>query len=201
MSKKTLATIKKSKNDAIIQVKDNQLSLSKKLTKIINSQKPTGTDTTIEKNRNRIETRVVESFILPPYNYFNFKKNYSWNGWNQYITSVIKVTRTTETYDYKINKYATSEDTSLYIATYADNAKAYANQIRNHWSIENSNHYVRDQSLLEDASRIRKNPQSFATLRSFALNILRFNKESNIRTTLYKNCCDLDRLLKYSRLF
>lgn len=201
MSKKTLAAIKKSKNDAIIQVKDNQPSLSKKLTKVINSQKPTEIDTTIEKNRNRIETRIVESFILPIYSYFDFKKNYAWDGWNQYITSVIKVTRITETYDYKTNKYATTIDTSLYIATYADNVKAYANQIRNHWAIENSNHYVRDQSLLEDDSRIRKNPQSFATLRSFALNILRFNKENNIRTALYKNCCDLDRLLKYIWLF
>lgn len=201
MSKKTLAAIKKSKNNAIIQLKDNQRILFKKLNKIISSQKPTDMDTTIEKNRNRIETRTVESFMLPTYNYFDFKKNYAWDGWNPYITSVIKVTRTVETYDYATKKYATSADTSLHIATYADNAKAYANQIRNHWLIENSNHYVRDQSLSEDSSRIRKNPQSFATLRSFVLNILRFNKETNIRTTLYKNCCDLDRLLKYSWLF
>jgi len=39
-----------------------------------------------------------------------------------------------------------------------------------HWLVENSNHYVRDVTMLEDSSRIRINAHIFAKLRSFALN-------------------------------
>jgi hypothetical protein len=39
---------------------------------------------------------------------------------------------------------------------------------------------VRDTRLDEDASRILRNPGIFALLRSFALNLLRFNQVDNI---------------------
>jgi len=46
---------------------------------------------------------------------------------------------------------------------------------RNHWSIENGVHWVRDVTFDEDRSRIRKNggPQVMATLRNLAISILR----------------------------
>ncbi len=52
--------------------------------------------------------------------------------------------------------------------------------IRAHWGIENRLHHVRDTRLDEDASRILRNPGIFALLRSFALNLLRFNQVGNI---------------------
>ena len=69
--------------------------------------------------------------------------------------------------------------------------------VRGHWGIENRNHYVRDCSLGEDASRIRHKPGIFARLRSFALNILRANGVSNVSEALYTNALSLDRLLAY----
>ena len=72
--------------------------------------------------------------------------------------------------------------------------------IRNHWGIENRLHYVRDVTLKEDASRIRRNPGIFALLRSFALNLLRFNGITNISLGLYDNALDFDRLLTYKGL-
>ena len=45
--------------------------------------------------------------------------------------------------------------------------------IRAHWRIENGSHYVRDTAFAEDASRIRKNPDIAARLRSFAYNLIR----------------------------
>lgn len=57
--------------------------------------------------------------------------------------------------------------------------------VRAHWSIENRFHDVRDVTLGEEASRIRRNPGLFALLRSFALNLLRFNGVSNISLGLY----------------
>ena len=49
--------------------------------------------------------------------------------------------------------------------------------------IKNRLHYVRDVTLREDASRVRKNPAVFATIRSFAYNILRFNLADSVAQT------------------
>ena len=54
--------------------------------------------------------------------------------------------------------------------------------LRAHWRIENGSHYVRDTAFAEDASRIRKNPDIAARLRSFAYNLIRAAGGSNIRT-------------------
>jgi len=47
--------------------------------------------------------------------------------------------------------------------------------VRGHWSIENRTHYVRDVTMGEDASRIRKGsgPQVLAAVRNAALGLLR----------------------------
>ncbi len=76
-------------------------------------------------------------------------------------------------------------------------ARESAGAIRGHWAIENKNHYVRDVSMCEDASRIRINPGIFARGRSFALNILRANGETNIADALWNNILDFNRLLAY----
>ena len=68
--------------------------------------------------------------------------------------------------------------------------------IRDHWGIENKNHYVKDVSMNEDNSRIRKNPHIFASLRTISLNILRANKVKNIKNKLFQNGCNLDRMFK-----
>lgn len=53
--------------------------------------------------------------------------------------------------------------------------------IRGHWRIENGSHYVRDGTFAEDASRIRKNPDIAARLRSFAYNLLRSRERASIK--------------------
>jgi predicted transposase YbfD/YdcC len=37
-------------------------------------------------------------------------------------------------------------------------ARKAADAVRRHWAIENKQHYTRDVTLCEDASRIRRNP-------------------------------------------
>ena len=59
------------------------------------------------------------------------------------------------------------------------------------------NHHVRDRTLGEDASRIRRKPGIVARLRSFALNILRAKGVGNVSEALYTNAPSLDRLLIY----
>jgi hypothetical protein len=64
-------------------------------------------------------------------------------------------------------------------------ARKAADAVRKHWGIENKQHYTRDVTFREDASRIRCNPGIFARLRSFADNILRFNQSDTIAQDRY----------------
>jgi len=52
-------------------------------------------------------------------------------------------------------------------------------------------------SMHEDASRVRKSPTILSILRSFALNILRFNKVSDVADALWRNAMNLNRALAY----
>jgi hypothetical protein len=60
---------------------------------------------------------------------------------------------------------------------------------RGHWSIENRSHHVRDVSMEEDASRIRKGsgPQVMAALRNAAIGFLRLTGATNIAAALRRN--------------
>jgi hypothetical protein len=61
--------------------------------------------------------------------------------------------------------------------------------VRGHWSIENRSHYVRDVTLGEDASRIRKGcgPEVMAGLRNAALGLLRATGATNIAAAVRRN--------------
>lgn len=58
--------------------------------------------------------------------------------------------------------------------------------VRNHWSIENRLHYVRDFTFDEDRSPIRtgNGPRAVATLRSLAISLLRACRFPNIAAAL-----------------
>ncbi len=60
---------------------------------------------------------------------------------------------------------------------------------RGHWSIENRTHYVRDVTMEEDASRVRKGsgPQVMAALRNTAIGFLRLTGATNIAAALRRN--------------
>jgi predicted transposase YbfD/YdcC len=57
-------------------------------------------------------------------------------------------------------------------------AASFAQAARSHWGIENSLHWVLDVTFREDDCRVRKDhaPHNFATLRKFALSVLRQDK-------------------------
>src|SRR6476469_174314 len=76
-------------------------------------------------------------------------------------------------------------------------AEHYAAATRGHWGVENRVHYILDVSMHEGASRVRKSPTILSILRSFALNILRFNKVNNVADALRRNAMNLNRVLAY----
>ena len=67
-------------------------------------------------------------------------------------------------------------------------------------AIENRNHWVRDVTLAEDASRIRINPGIMARLRSPALNIARANGVTNIAHAFWTAAIDPHVTLAYKGL-
>ena len=61
--------------------------------------------------------------------------------------------------------------------------------VRGHWSIENRSHYVRDVTMGEDASRVRKGsgPQVMAAVRNATIGFLRLTGATNIAEAIRRN--------------
>jgi predicted transposase YbfD/YdcC len=144
------------------------------------------------KRHNRAEQRLAKVFHLS-----EAEKESLGPDWKDLIASIVCVHRQTLRKDTKSGSYDLSTERAFYACHLSLSAKEAAKAIRNHWGIENRQHYVRDVSFQEDASRIRKKPTHFARLRSFALNIFRANSVKNIKAELHRNAMNLDRLLGY----
>jgi predicted transposase YbfD/YdcC len=68
--------------------------------------------------------------------------------------------------------------------------------VRGHWSIENRSHYVRDVTMGEDPSRIRKRsgPQVMAAMRNATIGFLRTMGVTNIAESLRRNASKVGEL-------
>ena len=94
-----------------------------------------------------------------------------------------------------------------YAITSVPRKQAKATQLlswwRGHWGIENRSHYVRDVTLGEDASRIRKGhaPQNMAALRNAIVSLFRSQGEENIAAATRKTAWNIQRLRKILGIF
>ncbi len=176
--------------DVILQVKDNQRTLRRRCVGLTTTARPRATCTHTDNAHGRKETRTTSLFIP--------KDIDLGNGWRDVIMQVIRVERTTVQYSRAEKQVVKSHEVAHYITT-TDNLSVTdcARVIRAHWRIENSNHYVRDVTLKEDFSRVRKKPENVARLRSFALNVLRANGVENVSQTLYRNAMNPRRMFAY----
>jgi hypothetical protein len=82
-------------------------------------------------------------------------------------------------------------------------AEALLSWARGHWTIENRSHYVRDVSLGEDASRVRKasGPEVMAALRNLAIGWLRSTGAGNIAASLRRNAARVGELFTKLGIF
>ncbi len=119
------------------------------------------TATTHDKGHDRLETRTIETLTrVPPW--------FAWPGAQQ----IIRITRK------RTVKGLTSIEIVLAI-TSLTRRQADASKLlelsRQHWSIENRLHYVRDVSMGEDACRVRSGsaPQLLAAVRNLAIGLIR----------------------------
>jgi len=196
LSKKTFKIIKNTSNEAILQVKENQKYLLKNCQQITETLKPSDTCSSKEKAHGRIEHRKSEIYnALDPECPLD-------GEWQKYVKTIIKVTRKRSVFDTRKKEYKTSEEISFYLSTINASAKVFLCAIRAHWGIENINHHVRDETMQEDKSRIRKNPQNMAKLKSFSLNIMRKTNSTNIKNDMFRNSLNIHKLnKKYAFIF
>jgi predicted transposase YbfD/YdcC len=193
IAKKTLEAAKETGNEVIVQVKKNQKTLLKDCQYISNTTEPDEVyQEPMSKSRNRMESRKVSIFFYPLLT--------DLSAWGL-VKVIVKVERYRRVFQTKTKSWKVSDETSFFISTIDLTAQAFCQAIRAHWAIENRDHHVRDVTLGEDKSRIRINAGIFSTLRSFALNILRKNKVTNISLSLYDNSLNLDNVLNYDGIF
>lgn len=194
MPKKTFEIAIETGNDLLVQVKANQEQLLQDCIDTHRFNKETETHTTEDKAHGRIEKRTT--VVHRTVEWINDGK------WKALIAAIIIVFRIRTVYNTKTKKWEACEETSWYVCNKTEyTAKQFHDAIRNHWGIENSNHYVKDTAMGEDHSKIRKKACIMATIRSFALNILRANHVENVKQALYKNALNFNRIRKYKAIF
>jgi predicted transposase YbfD/YdcC len=185
--KDSFARAAETDNGLLVQVKQNQPTLHETLAKLCARQQPFDRHETVDRRRHgRQEHRLVEVFDtagqLDP-------------EWQPLIACVARVSRLTFEKDTRSGLWPSRAEIGCYACQIRLDAKTLARAVRSHWGIENRDHYVRDVTLGEDASRIRQKPGGMARIRSAALNILRANGVRNVSQALYVNALNLDRLL------
>jgi hypothetical protein len=157
----------------IAQLKANQPTLHQAVAVLCETAAPLDSAHTADKSRrSRDEVRLVEVFAPGD--------SLADTEWAGHVRAIIRVNRNVLTRSAATGLWRAYSETALFISDIVLPAAVCAKVIRDHWSIENRSHYVRDGSFAEDASRIRCNPGIFARLRSFATNILRFNDVLNV---------------------
>ena len=176
-------------NHLLTQVKDNQPTLRRKLELGAKGRKPGGCATSKAKGPNRWETRELTVFPV--------KAWFRHTPWEKLIRTVLRVERTVCKLDPKTGVCATTTETVFWVSSAEGIApERWKEWIRDHWRIENGCHYVRDVAFAEDASRIRKNPDIAARLRSFAYNLIRASGAENIKNARYRAALDISFALK-----
>ncbi len=195
LQKKTFEIVLDKGHGLLIQLKDNQKELENDVAQILKLEQPTHTYTApIEQGHGRIENRKATVYQ------HSISDHILDHQWAQYIQTVVCIERRRQIKNTTTGEWEASEEKSVFLSNKIIDAK-YANQlVRNHWGIENKNHYVRDVSFVEDAHKIKRQPFNYSILRSFALNFFRHNKFENIKEQRYAFSLDWTKLYSYPHI-
>jgi len=89
-----------------------------------------------------------------------------------------------------------SREVRYFICSIKANAKAFAQAVRKHWSIENQLHWVLDVSFNEDLSRVRRTnaAENMSVIRHLVLNLLKQEKsyKKGIKAKRFKAALDTE---------
>lgn len=190
MPKKTFEIAEEKEKSLIAQLKENQKELLANCEDLARFTQPTGQYGEENAEHGRIEKRKLTAYP----NKGGFIED---QQWQKLIKTICRVEREVQVFNTKTKGYETSNETAYYVSNGEIAAQQAFGSIQRHWLIENSNHYVRDVSFLEDFSRIRVRADNMARLRSFALNIMRKNNVANIKGEMYENSLSYYSLYSY----
>jgi predicted transposase YbfD/YdcC len=140
------------------------------------------TVTTLDKGHGRRERRTLKATTA-------LNKYLDWPGIaqvGQVESEVVKKGKTTHETRYFITS----------VPRTVGDAGQLLKWVRGHWSIENRSHYVRDVTMGEDSSRIRKRsgPEVIAALRNATIGFLRTMGETNIAEAIRRNASQVSQL-------
>lgn len=178
----TLKQISKRGGDFVVQVKSNQPTLQAAIREAFQPHWETHGEQlaqhmTSDKGHGRSETRTTFQMAanLPA------ELARDWPG----VTSLIAVER-----DRTIAGKGTV-DTHYYVSSLPVNAELAARAVRQHWHIENQQHWVLDVTYREDLSRIgdREAAEVFALFRRIALNMAQHHPKSISKRRKIKCAC------------
>jgi len=172
-TQKTIAAqIQAANADYILSLKANHPILLKQVKTFFETARtentlPPSSEYKVESAHHRTEIRQVWTLPLS-----TFPALHEVEGWVGLRTIVI-VERTRHLW----NK--TTHEIQFYLSSLSADNPRIAGAIRQHWGIENSQHWALDVTFGEDACRVRSmhGPENLAILRRFALNAL--NRESS----------------------
>ena len=191
MSKKNFQLAEEQKAFLISEVKDNHPRLHTQITTKTGHVPPKSLfKEQVTKDHGRIEQRMLEVFEASSILQQPFMEE--WPS----IKQVYRVTRIRQVLSKK-NKEPNKETTEVhyFITNGFFTAEKAAQYIRHHWAIENSLHYVKDQTFHEDTTIKKCNPNVFSGLIDIALNFIRIDQNESIRTTLIRNSFNFKKVL------
>ena len=191
--KKTFETARDTGNHLLVELKSNQEKLFDAVCPIAENAGAAETASIRNTGRSRQEDRKVE--VCPVGNALAATE------WHRFVKTIIRVTRHTGLRSAATGMWHQRGEVASYLSSATGlTPAAWSAAIRGHCGIENRNHYVRDVTCDEDKSRMRDNPGIMARARSFALNILRKNRVTNVAKALWNGALSLDHILAYKEI-
>jgi DDE family transposase len=138
-----------------------------------------------DKGHGRFETRTLVSSTQLDEAYLDFPG----------AAQCFRITRTRRLRDRGTGQWQTTTETVCGITSLSRqraDATKLLELVRSHWGIENKVFHVRDQTLGEDACRVRKDsaPVVFSTLRNCVVNVLQVLGVKNRAAELRRFCAD-----------
>jgi predicted transposase YbfD/YdcC len=146
---------------------------------------------TVDKAHGRLEIRKLVSTTQLDQDYLDFPG----------AAQCFKLTRTRRLRERATGEFKTTTETVYGVTSLTRDqadAKRLLTIVRSHWGIENKVFHVRDQTMGEDACRVRKQsaPVVFSTLRNGVLNVLQTLGVKNRAAQLRTFCADPVKAIK-----
>jgi predicted transposase YbfD/YdcC len=163
--RETLEKIAEKKAHVVVQVKNNQPKLRAAVAEQFQAVFDAGREKVVSEIKEKHHGRSEERYVFQLKAKLPEELAKKWPT----VRSIIAVER------HRVSNGKGTVDTSYYISSMSPNHKLLGHYIRQHWRIENSQHYVLDVVFKEDASRITLDGavENLALFRRFVMNMLK----------------------------